>query len=332
MCYTNKGDLTQGIKYTENAYQGAEKLDDIELLAPIGVELCNAYFYAGNFLRVDEVTSKVIASLEKTNRESEYFGRASNPYCVLLALRGSALGYLGNFEEGEALCDKALRFSLDIANVVTIAFVEIYYSTLFATKGDGRNGVHHAENALKYSEITQAVTLVAPAWLVLGWGYFFQEELEKAIEYMQKGLEIQLSVGLYLNLSSFYLALGLFYIESGDQENAIDCGRRALKLSCDTHERQSEALSKIHMGRILGKADISQGSEAKKYILEGIKINEELKVKPGCSWGYFYLGELYADMGQNDKAIKTLKTAEGMFQEMGMDYWLRRTQEVLQGL
>ncbi|HUU63295.1 MAG TPA: adenylate/guanylate cyclase domain-containing protein [Dehalococcoidia bacterium] len=329
MCYTNKGDLTQGIKYTENAYQGAEKLDEIELLAPIGVDLCVAYFWAGEFSQIAEVASKVIASLEKTSRESEYFGKPFNPYCALLALRGSALGYLGNFEEGEALCDKALRFSHDIANVVTIAFVEIYYSTLYAIKGDGRNGVQHAKIAVKYGEETGILTILAPAWYVLGWGYFLQEELETAIEYMQKGLEIQLSAGISPNLSSFYSALGLYYIESGDRENAIDCGKRALKLSCDNYERKNEALSKIHMGRILSKADISQGSAAEKYILEGIKIDEELKVKPGCSWGYLYLGELYADMGQREKALETLKKAEGMFREMGMDYWLRRTQEVL---
>jgi tetratricopeptide (TPR) repeat protein len=55
-------------------------------------------------------------------------------------------------------------------------------------------------------------------------------------------------------------------------------------------------------------------------------------MRPSCSEGYLYLGELYADMGQREKALETLKKAEGMFQEMGMDYWLHRTQEVLQVL
>jgi len=34
-------------------------------------------------------------------------------------------------------------------------------------------------------------------------------------------------------------------------------------------------------------------------------------------------------MGQKEKVIKTLKEAEAAFQEMEMDYWLRKTQEVL---
>jgi len=35
-------------------------------------------------------------------------------------------------------------------------------------------------------------------------------------------------------------------------------------------------------------------------------------------------------MGPREKAFITLRKAEGMMQEMGMDYWLRRTQEVLE--
>ena len=35
-------------------------------------------------------------------------------------------------------------------------------------------------------------------------------------------------------------------------------------------------------------------------------------------------------MGQLKKSQEAAEKAEGMFQEMGMDYWLRRTQEVLE--
>jgi len=35
-------------------------------------------------------------------------------------------------------------------------------------------------------------------------------------------------------------------------------------------------------------------------------------------------------MGQREKAPEYLKKVEAAFQEIGMDYWLRRTQEVLE--
>ena len=59
---------------------------------------------------------------------------------------------------------------------------------------------------------------------------------------------------------------------------------------------------------------------------------EELKVKPYQAEGYLYLGELYADTGQKEKALETLNKAEGMFRQMGMDYWVARTEKVLEKL
>ena len=89
---------------------------------------------------------------------------------------------------------------------------------------------------------------------------------------------------------------------------------------------------KVALGRILGKADLSQTDKAEEYILQGTEILHELQLKPFCSEGYLYLGDLYADIGQGDKALENLRKAEAMFQEMGMDYWLRRTQSVLDRL
>ena len=59
---------------------------------------------------------------------------------------------------------------------------------------------------------------------------------------------------------------------------------------------------------------------------------EELRLKSYFSQGYLYLGEFYTDIGQKEKAQENLKKAERMFQEMGMDYWLVKTQAALKGL
>ncbi|GAF90894.1 unnamed protein product, partial [marine sediment metagenome] len=96
------------------------------------------------------------------------------------------------------------------------------------------------------------------------------------------------------------------------------------------NEKHIEADSRISLGRVLGKMGKSEGVKAEKSILRGIKILDELKLRPSSSLGYLFLGELYADTGKKEKALETLKKAEGAFREMGMDYWLRRTQEVLE--
>ena len=102
-----------------------------------------------------------------------------------------------------------------------------------------------------------------------------------------------------------------------------------MELAQQTNEKAIEGGSLNWLGRILGKADPSQINKAKEYIFNGIKLSEGLKVKVYSSMGYLFLGELYADVGQLEDALENLKKAEAMFQEMGTDYWLGKTQEVL---
>ena len=83
------------------------------------------------------------------------------------------------------------------------------------------------------------------------------------------------------------------------------------------------------MGRIIGKTSMSQPEEAEQWILHGIGMLDERQSKPDSATGYLRLGELHADHGQKTKALQNLKKAESMFQDMGMDYWLGKTQEVL---
>ncbi len=52
----------------------------------------------------------------------------------------------------------------------------------------------------------------------------------------------------------------------------------------------------------------------------------EFNVRPFVAQGYLDLGELYANNDQADSALKTWTKAESMFKEMGMDYYLIKTQ------
>ena len=105
-----------------------------------------------------------------------------------------------------------------------------------------------------------------------------------------------------------------------------------MELALKNNEKGYEGLFKIMLGRILEKTDPNQFDRAEESIINGINISEELRLKPYSSIGYLYLGEFYTDIGQKEKAQENLKKAEGMFRDMGMDYWLIKTREVLNRL
>ncbi len=173
------------------------------------------------------------------------------------------------------------------------------------------------------------VAILGLAWTSLGYGYYLLGELETARKHMERGLKTQTDTGLPFVLSLHYWALSNVHFDSGDLDSARMCAEEALELARSNNEKWPLAISWIFLGMVLGKADKSQYNQAEECILQGIKLCNEWKMRPSCSEGYLYLGELYADTGQKEKALEILRKAEGMLQEMGMDYYLRRTQEVL---
>jgi tetratricopeptide (TPR) repeat protein len=124
----------------------------------------------------------------------------------------------------------------------------------------------------------------------------------------------------------------LIYFQHGDQGNARIVTEEALRLSQENNEKAVQGRSWISLGRILGQEEPSQIHEAEECILKGMKILQDLKAKALYSLGILFLGELFLNVDEKEKAVKNLKRAEEMFREMEMEYWLTQTLEVLRRL
>jgi hypothetical protein len=53
-------------------------------------------------------------------------------------------------------------------------------------------------------------------------------------------------------------------------------------------------------------------------LLQAIEVLGELQIKPYCAITHYILGELYTITGRSEKAIETLKKAEGMYQDRSL--------------
>ena len=80
------------------------------------------------------------------------------------------------------------------------------------------------------------------------------------------------------------------------------------------------------------KSDPAQIDKAEESIVKGLNFFEELRLKCFYPLGCLFLGEVYADAGQKDKALEALKKAESMSEEMDIDYILIKTKEVTERL
>jgi class 3 adenylate cyclase/tetratricopeptide (TPR) repeat protein len=330
--FTMHGDPLKGRTYAESCFQEAEKIQDIDLMASVGFDLCASYQLTGDFSRMVDIAPRVIESLEKTNRQSEFSSWRVNAYSSLLGWCGCAKGFMGDFEEGKRVCEKAINFALEINDLSSACFGEFMYGWLFQSQGDGKGTIEHMQNAARYGEDTQFVALLGLAWMGVGFGYYLQGDLETALTHLRKGLEVQGSAGLPMALSNHYLILGWVEQDMGDLKSALVHIDEAIRLAHSNNERHLEAIAKYSRGGLLGKTDKLRYSEAEGCIIQGISVLNELKMKPWSTIGVLYLGELYADTGKRAGALETLKKAKAEFCRMGMDYWTYRTQEVIERL
>jgi tetratricopeptide (TPR) repeat protein len=324
-------DSRQAGEYLEDAFQAAEKAQDLDLMAPIGVQICGMYFVQADYPKLADVAPRIIALLESTQRESHFFGWSGHPYSYLVSLYGYALAGLGNFQEGRAQCEKALRFSTKINDAGSITWTECMYSMLFVLQGDGKGAIEHAQQAIKYAEQLQIVSMLSLAWNVFGCGHYLLGDYENALKYIEKSLETFRDSGIPVP-SLYFENLCLVYIELGDLGNARSCAEKALELAQKQQDKRSEGISSVELGLILGMQDKSRLAEAEGCILRGMETLDELKLRPYYARGYLYLGELYAHTGRREKALENLQKAEAMYGEMGMEYFMHRTQSALERL
>ena len=117
-------------------------------------------------------------------------------------------------------------------------------------------------------------------------------------------------------------------LDCGDQWKAQQRTEKALKIA-ERYHQHGKGFIWIVLGRILGKEDRPQTARAEESFLRGIKILEDLNIIAYYAPGYLWLGEFYLDTGQKEKALETLQKAQGIYQDMGMDYWLTKTHKIL---
>jgi class 3 adenylate cyclase len=332
LLYTVRGDSLLSIASSEKSFKEAEKIEDIEIMAPVALSLCYAYASSCNYDRLIDITSKVAGIIEKTGREFDFFNTPFNLYSFFLGLCGMAMGMRGDFIKGKIVCEKGLNHAVKAGHTMTLAFGELQYANLLILKGDGKTAIAHCKNSIKYSEDTKWPTILSQAWTILGYSNYLLGELDRAREYVAKGLKIQEDSGIEAMLSLPYWIFAMILYDLGDLEDALRCAEKALELSKKNNEIRYEGLSKIWIGRILGSKKKAQYREGEQFILDGYKILKELSVRPAMAQGHFNLGELYTNSGERIRAVEHFKKARSMFEEMEMDYWLAKAQEALKDL
>jgi class 3 adenylate cyclase/tetratricopeptide (TPR) repeat protein len=330
MYYDYKGDHLTAISYSEEGFEAARKAQDIEMMVQLGMSLINSYQSSCRHREIVDKMPEVIHLIEKTGRENDSFMSPTSitPYSFFCGLSCNSFSILGNFDEGKALAEKALRIAERVGDPVNLGFVQMFYGLFFYWKGDWKSAKEHIEISLAYFEEAKFYMLIIIDLCSLGLVHSYLGDPETARTQAEKGIQMYRDLGIEGYLSYYLWVMGSIYLDSGDLESAQTSMEEAVRLSRKNNEKGFEGLALIGLGRVFGKKN-REREKVEEHFFEGLDILKDQRLKTWYAQGRLHLGEFYLDRGEKEKALENLKEAESLFQKMGMDYWLGRTREIL---
>jgi len=232
------------------------------------------------FVLQDEITSKIITSLQITLTEGEYARTVGSGTSNLKALEYFWLGehhlLYKNFTKED--CNMARRFfekAVELDPKYATAWAGLGFAHLFG--GSFKPAEQCAQKALSIDDANPK------AYDLMGWLHYYQRDFDQAIEYEKK------AVALSPNDHWRVHCLGYMMLYTGRYEDAIALAKRSLRLSPSEGHLQLYILGWAHYR-------LKQYNEGIAALKKCIVLN------PQWIFAYLYLTAIYSELEQDEEA------------------------------
>ena len=329
------GNPSLGLEYAEKCFNSAEKIKDFGLMAQSAAQLCASYWFTGDVTKIVDIGSRAIHLLEENHLEKDLFGLGYGVYSSICAFCGGALGWTGRFKEGTDFIEKGFRNAFEVNDKFGMGLTQVMFPSVTYWAGYGDGTITHAKEAIKIYEEAEISAGLETAWWMLGGGYYLCGEHARAIDSVEKALNLAKEGGMPFMVSWTYWFYAMNLRAAGDLSRAKECAEEALRISQECGAKTQEGVTLILLGCMVTETTPAIIEEAQHQIRHGISILEDHKLKPFSAFGYLHLGEFLTTASRKEEALQSLKKAEAIYREMEVtseSYWLTRTKDAIKKL
>jgi tetratricopeptide (TPR) repeat protein len=330
--YCTIGKYPDARTYIEQAFDAAEKLQDVDLMGAVAPDFFVVYWPSAEHAKLVDVMRHIVDVLEKNQKLEAFFGGPCNVYAVLLSFWGYSLAWTGNFENALSHCEKGLKAAAEIDDITTLGMCEGTMGHVLGHQGDLKAAKEYLESAIMHNKKAQYTPSLPYSHSWFGLVCALAGDPDTGRKHAEKGLKISSDAGYNWMNSHQYFCLGICCAQSGEYDAARHTFEKGLEISRNNYEKFTEGSLLVWLGRVLGKSQLSKNTDAHNSILQGIRVSEELSHRPDQAIGYFFLGEFYADRSEKEEALEYLKKALKLFEEMEMQYWPDEARKVLSSI
>jgi class 3 adenylate cyclase/tetratricopeptide (TPR) repeat protein len=253
---------------------------------------------AGVFSDAVTYSEKRIACLDKLPRTEEVQRKMVDARTATGLYQTQMNHHVEAKEAVEPIVDLALElgYKRRVSQIYTI--MGCYW---YQVEEDFPKAFKYLEDALKMAEELNDSVSLANANYWLGLALSYSCKYERALYHMGKTLEMNLAANRLWGVS---VLKGMLSIWVHNPEGRIDLGYRtsdeALQLAEESGDTYSGAFAHICHGYSCYCRGFLERAE--EHLLKGIDFSERMNIPSAFSMGYFWLGDIYLNMGEYERS------------------------------
>ncbi len=303
----------------------AVRLGDVPLQIVAQYYLVAASHLSGDHRGTEHLCRKLIQSLHGQPTR-ERFGLVVSPAVWSRAQLGRALAERGEFDEGDAHGQEAIRAAEELDHPFSVVSGCLDLAYLKSIRGELSQAADLLERAVDQCREWNITSHNPITMASLGHVYAWSGHIEEGVSCLQQALAAYecAGTGFYQSLAVEQLAEA--YLLADQPEKARACADRAVTLARERGERGYEAWARRLQGEIASHHGRPDVAAAASLYGAAMTLASELEMRPLMAHCHLGLGRLYKRTGKREQAQEHLTTATAMYREMDMRFWLEQAQ------
>lgn len=320
------GDYDQAVKVAERELAIAADFRNFGLMVASNFRLGQVYHALGEHSRAIDHLRRNVTSL---NGEMLYerLGMAGFPSVFSRAWLSWCLAERGDLAEALTLGEEGVRIAEAADHTYSLIVACFGVGSACLIKGDLERAISMLERGLVLAQVANLGLLVPFVASSLGAAYATSGRAAEALPLLERAMQDAVSMKLMAHHCLRVARLSEVHLLAGQLERAAQLASEALQLAQHRKERGNQAWMLRLLGEIASRHDPLSADKAEEFYRRGLAVADELGMRPLRAHCELGLARVYRATGKIEKAREHLETANTMFREMGMHFWLGQTDE-----
>jgi len=256
--------------------------------------------------------------------DAETFGLRGIAAALTRAHVAWSLAELGQFDEALTAAADGLRLAEARGDPYSLAYALLGVGGTLVRRGRMQEAGSALERGIALC--AEMPALYPPFAGDLAVVYALAGRVVEALDLAERAVRQARNMQRLGRLSLITTHLGEVRLLAGQISGAEAEGRRALDLAEAHRERGNKVYALRLLGAAAGLAHPSDPARARGHYAEALALSDTLGMRPLGARAHLGLGRLLQRGGDAAGAETHLAAARGLFQEMGMTFWLERSE------